>query len=104
MDVVIRAALSPADPSPQALQVARNAQQERAKAQVELFKKREAERQEKKAGEDPAQASGAASRSGKPKALLREGLAAYDAAAKQQDEISQPLHVASQAQLFSISA
>jgi len=53
MDIVIRAALAPADPSSQDLAVARQAQSERTKAQVELSKKREAERQQNK-GEDDA--------------------------------------------------
>ncbi|RMF09129.1 MAG: hypothetical protein D6773_02000, partial [Alphaproteobacteria bacterium] len=44
MDVVIRAALAPADPSPQDLQVARQAQTQRAQARVELTRQREAER------------------------------------------------------------
>lgn len=44
MEAVIAAALAPADPSSQDLQVARQAQEQRAKAQVELTKKREAER------------------------------------------------------------
>lgn len=44
MDIVIRAALSPAEPSSQDLAVARSAQAERSKAQSELFKQRVAER------------------------------------------------------------
>ncbi len=44
MDVVIRAALAPADPSSQDQAVARDAQQKRAQAQIELSKQRAAER------------------------------------------------------------
>ena len=46
MDIVIRAALAPADPSPQDFAVARTAQQVRAQAQKELQELREAEREE----------------------------------------------------------
>lgn len=46
MDIVIRAALAPADPSPQDFAVARTAQQVRAQAQRELQKQREAERED----------------------------------------------------------
>lgn len=46
MDIVIRAALAPADPSPQDFAVARTAQQVRAQAQKELQDLREAEREE----------------------------------------------------------
>ncbi len=61
MDVVISAALAPADPSSQDLAVARQAQSERAKAQVELSRKREAERgqgEEDDGAPDEAQAPG----------------------------------------------
>lgn len=44
MDVVIRAALAPAEPSAQDMQVARQAQLERSKAQAELTKQRAEER------------------------------------------------------------
>lgn len=44
MEIVIRAALAPAEPSPQDRQVAQKAQQQRAQAQIELAKQREAER------------------------------------------------------------
>ncbi|GAB4240605.1 MAG: hypothetical protein Kow0032_28360 [Methyloligellaceae bacterium] len=56
MDVVIRAALAPADPSPQDLQVARQAQTQRARARVELTRQREAERNQ--AHEAPPGAGG----------------------------------------------
>ncbi len=46
MDIVIRAALAPADPSPQDFAVARAAQQARAQAQKELQEQREAEQKE----------------------------------------------------------
>jgi len=52
MDIVIRAALAPGDPSPQDLSVARQAQGDRAKAQVELSRKREAERSGNKEKDD----------------------------------------------------
>lgn len=53
MDVVIRAALAPADPSPQDMQVARKAQQERLQAQAEI-------REQKKQETDGAETSGSA--------------------------------------------
>lgn len=54
MDIVIRAALAPGDPSPQDLSVARQAQSDRAKAQIELSRQREAERSENKGEDDSA--------------------------------------------------
>lgn len=51
MDIVIRAALAPAEPSPQDQAVARQAQQTRAVAQRELQEQREAEREESGAQE-----------------------------------------------------
>lgn len=46
MDVVIRAALAPSEPSPQDFAVARAAQQARAQAQRELQEQRQAEQEE----------------------------------------------------------
>lgn len=53
MDIVIRAALAPADPSPQDFSVARQAQQTRLQAQRDLRELQEAERQERSGQEDP---------------------------------------------------
>lgn len=54
MDVVIRAALAPAEPSSQDLQVARQAQQTRAKAQSELAEQRLQELRGSEAGQSNA--------------------------------------------------
>lgn len=60
LDIVIRAALAPAEPSPQDIRVASEAQKNRAAAQAELAKQRQAERDAKSqeakkgAGTDPA--------------------------------------------------
>jgi hypothetical protein len=81
MDIVIRAALAPADPSSQDLAVAREAQSERAKAQIELSRKREAERQQSK-GEDGAPGSAQAGpSSAAPNRHVQEAVAAYQLAA-----------------------
>jgi hypothetical protein len=77
MDIVIRAALAPADPSSQDLAVARQAQSERTKAQAELSKKREAERQQNK-GEDDAPGNIRDANSSAPvESNLQEAVAAY---------------------------
>ncbi len=79
MDIVIRAALAPADPSPQDVQVARQAQQTRAKAQAELAKKRQAEQdgdQDKEGAAIKATEQGEASDAGTLSALI-EALSAY---------------------------
>lgn len=72
MDIVVRAALAPAGPSSQDLAVARQAQSERAKAQVQLSKKREAERQQSKGKDSAAPLV----------SNLQEAVAAYQQAAK----------------------
>lgn len=81
MDIVIRAALAPADPSSQDLAVARQAQAERTKAQAELSKKREAELQQTK-GEDEGPGEAQAKGSLAPlDSNLQEAVAAYQRAA-----------------------
>ena len=91
MDIVIRAALAPADPSAQDKQVARQAQQQRAQAQVELSKQREAERREASGNareNTPGQAEPAARGSGKPSApdsRLIGAIAAYEKAGGSHD-------------------
>ena len=81
MDIVIRAALAPADPSSQDLAVARQAQTERSKAQVELSKKREAEHSQGKDDEgSPAKAEGVKSNDA-PNLDQQDGIAAYQRAA-----------------------
>jgi hypothetical protein len=81
MDIVIRAALAPGDPSSQDLAVARQAQAERAKAQAELSKTREAERGQDK-DEDSGPASVQAGNSSAPvEALLQGAITAYQQAA-----------------------
>ena len=77
MDIVIRAALAPAEPSSQDLAVARQAQGERAKAQVELSKKREAERQQGKGGEDGPGSEGDANATNPVNRRLQDALTAY---------------------------
>lgn len=52
MDIVIRAALAPADPSPQDRQVAQQAQQARIQAQAALSKERQAEAEEARGDTD----------------------------------------------------
>ncbi len=54
MDIVIRAALAPAEPSSQDLQVAKQAQATRAQAQSELLKKRQEEQSGKSEPENKA--------------------------------------------------
>ena len=54
MDVVVRAALAPAQPSPQDYAVARAAQTARLQAQNELSQQREAERSGENAEQNPA--------------------------------------------------
>lgn len=81
MDIVIRAALAPADPSSQDMAVARQAQTERSKAQVELSKKREAERSQGKDEESgPTNAEGANSTEDS-NSNQQDGIAAYQRAA-----------------------
>ncbi len=58
MDVVVRAALAPADPSSQDLAVARNAQAQRSQAQSELFKQRMAGRDDSTADDAAADSAG----------------------------------------------
>ena len=55
MDIVIRAALAPAEPSPQDIRVATNAQQQRTAAQAELAKQRLAEQKGDQEGDNPLQ-------------------------------------------------
>ncbi|MFQ5626130.1 MAG: putative metalloprotease CJM1_0395 family protein [Methyloligellaceae bacterium] len=81
MDVVIRAALAPADPSPQDLAVAREAQSQRAKAQLELSRKREAERQQSKGEDDGPGSVQARDSSAPPDRRVQDALAAYQQAA-----------------------
>ncbi len=102
MDVVIRAALSPAEPSSQDLAVARTAQQQRAKAQGELFKQRAAGRGEKD-GEAPAD-DGAPASTAQPDALLEriaEAAAAY-ARTADNDKMAQTGELLAAAQELSI--
>jgi hypothetical protein len=81
MDIVIRAALAPADPSSQDMAVARQAQTERSKAQVELSKKREAERsqgKDKKGGPTDIEGANSTENSSPNQ---QDGIAAYQRAA-----------------------
>lgn len=81
MDVVVRAALAPADPSSQDLQVARQAQAERAQAQADLARKREAER---KGGAADEAAATTASASAAPLTVdLLQAFRAYAEGAQQ---------------------
>ena len=78
MDVVIRAALAPADPSSQDLSVARSAQAQRAKAQSELFRQDAAGRGENDGGASTGK--GAPASTAQPDALaekIAEAAAAY---------------------------
>ncbi len=104
MDVVIRAALSPADPSPQDLQVARNAQQERARAQVELFKKRDSESRDNDGGNAAGPLSQPLARADAIDARMKQALAAYGAAADQAERASTAIQGEPEAQLFAITA
>lgn len=61
MDIVIRAALAPAEPSSQDRAVARQAQQQRLEAQQQLLEQREAERQERTAPGETEEAGALAS-------------------------------------------
>lgn len=56
MEVVIRAALSPAEPSPQDLQVAQSAQQQKLQAQQEALKQQEEERERTSDSQDNGRA------------------------------------------------
>lgn len=76
MDIVIRAALAPAEPSSQDLQVARQAQQERAKAQIELAKQKQEELEDKGDRSDAAADAG-----GSPlQTAVTDAIAAYEQA------------------------
>jgi len=77
MDVVLRAALAPAEPSSQDLAVARQAQSERTKAQAELSKKREAERQQATGDDETSGEAEDANSSATADPRLREALTAY---------------------------
>lgn len=57
MDIVIRAALAPAEPSAQDRAVARQAEQQRLEAQQQLLEQREAERQERSGPNETDEAS-----------------------------------------------
>ena len=76
-DVVIRAALAPAEPSSQDLAIARQAQSERTKAQAELSKKREVERQQATGDDETARNAGDANSSAQADPRLQEALTAY---------------------------
>jgi hypothetical protein len=91
MDIVIRAALAPAEPSSQDRAVARQAQQQRLEAQQQLLEQREAERQERTApGEtdeasalaSPLQAQLIGSESEEDAAIARSNATAQNAAAQ----------------------
>jgi len=91
MDIVIRAALAPADSSAQDKQVARQAQQQRAQAQVELSKQREAERNEASGKTDENATGKAEPAAGEgenkpvPDSRLNEAIAAYEQASGSDD-------------------
>jgi SprA family protein len=77
MDIVISAALAPADPSSQDLAVARQAQSERTKAQTELSRAREAEQQQGKGDEDGSGREESNTSSAPANRRLQDALTAY---------------------------
>ena len=81
MDIVIQAALAPADPSSQDLAVARQAQSQRAKAQVELSKKRETEAEQNKGADESPDDVRNANSSSQGGRNLTDAVAAYQQAA-----------------------
>ena len=88
MEIVVRAALGPAQPSSQDLQVARQAQQERSKAQAQITKQQEQEQD--KDGNLTSQS----------KEEFRKATAAYAQAANQIDPATSSVVVVLGEQLF----
>ena len=84
MDVVIRAALAPSDPSSQDLAIARQAQAQRAEARNELFKQSAAEW----SGDGGETAGKPAAGSGFSRAEPSEAAAAYSGVAKETADAS----------------
>ncbi len=78
MEVVVRAALAPAEPSSQDLAVARTAQQQRSEAQAELAKQRASELTGKSDGSNAGEPADASSSSSNPsQQLIVQAGAAY---------------------------
>lgn len=79
MDIVIRAALAPAEPSPQDMRVANQAQQQRSQAQVDLQQQKTAEFNGE-AGSDPSDSNA-------PESVLEESIDAIDDENKQSSDV-----------------
>jgi hypothetical protein len=85
MDIVIRAALAPAEPSSQDRAVARQAQSQRLEAQQQRMEQQEAERSERTTPGEVDPASGAASAEGLSSPLQLQNISPEDARDAEQD-------------------
>ncbi|MCG8558918.1 MAG: hypothetical protein MI824_03880 [Hyphomicrobiales bacterium] len=96
MDIVIRAALAPAEPSSQDLQVARQAQQERAKAQIELTRQKQEELEGRRDGGEPTADAGQSPL----QRAVTDAIAAYEEAGRRGDAGPRESAVAELSQLL----